>query len=149
MIIFIDSFAKQHCTCLFFYCSREAVNENFLGDGNKTDEKHANRFGLSLDSGSKLDCDILSTNPPIYLCVIVTVTVIVIIVVIVIAIVTVIVIDTATYLVNEFTIMASYYLRMIQNSKYTMCANLDAIWSDKMRAKLHIEEPIRRSNIFP
>ena len=32
-----------------------------------TDENHATRFSLSLDSGLKLGCDVPSTNPPIHL----------------------------------------------------------------------------------
>ena len=33
----------------------------------KTNENHAKRFGLALDSGSKLGCDVPTTNPPIHL----------------------------------------------------------------------------------
>ena len=33
----------------------------------KTDENHAKGFGLALDSGSKLGCDVPSANPTIHL----------------------------------------------------------------------------------
>ena len=33
----------------------------------KTDENHAKRFGLALEPGSKLGCDVPGTNPPIHL----------------------------------------------------------------------------------
>ena len=34
----------------------------------QTDENHAKRFGLALNSGSKLAFDVPSTNPTIHLC---------------------------------------------------------------------------------
>ena len=39
----------------------------FKGMAIKTDENHAKRFGLALNLGSKLVCDVPSTNPPIHL----------------------------------------------------------------------------------
>ena len=34
----------------------------------KTDENQAKSFHLALDSGSKLGCDVPSTDPPIHVC---------------------------------------------------------------------------------